>query len=161
VSAPPQQSYPVPVLLGTPNWNGYCEATGQGPVTLVTADYGYGWHCTKATTLGDDANAVCAWTFNQPASQTTNSITNFYDPNSWDCWAGGTEIKAPDWNGYCLAHGLGKAVLTQSNAYGWYCANSGNGLSDNAVCEWTNGASTLVVGRFENFYDSSSWQCWV
>ena len=29
------------------------------------------------------------------------------------------------------------------------------------VCAWTTGASTLVVGRFQNFYDPNTWQCWV
>jgi serine/threonine protein kinase len=161
VSAPPRRSYAVPALLGVPNWNGYCEETGQGPVTLVTADNAYGWHCTNATSLGDDANAVCAWTYKLSTSQVTNSVTNFYDPNTWKCWAATQELSAPDWNGYCQAQGLGTAVKTQNNAYGWYCAKSGNGLDAGTVCAWTNAASTLVIGRFQNFYDASTWQCWV
>jgi hypothetical protein len=161
VSAPPQRSYAVPVLLGAPNWNGYCEATGQGPVTLVSADYAYGWHCTNVTSLGDDANAVCAWTFNSPPTQTTNTVTNFYDANSWQCWSASTELTAPDWNGYCEAQGLGTVVQKQNNAYGWYCTKSGNGLDAGTVCAWTNGASTLVIGRFQDFYDPNTWQCWV
>ena len=42
----------------------------------------------------------------------------------------------------------------QNNASGWYCAESGNGLDAGTVCAWTNGASTLVVGRFQDFYDA-------
>jgi serine/threonine protein kinase len=162
-SAPAHQPYPVPALLGTPDWNGYCQATGQGPVTLVTANHAYGWHCTKATTLGDDANAVCAWTFNRPLNQTTNTVTNFYDPNSWQCWSASMQLSAPDWNGYCQATGQGPVTLvTADNAYGWHCTKATTlGDDARAVCAWTNGASTPVVARFQSFYDPNTWQCWV
>jgi hypothetical protein len=52
----------APTLFGAPDFAGYCQATGQGGVRL-NANNAYGWQCTAASSLGDDATAVCAWTF--------------------------------------------------------------------------------------------------
>jgi hypothetical protein len=152
---------PTPTLLGKPDFNGYCQATGQGSVTLVAADRAYGWHCAQATSTGDDANAVCAWTYRLSASEVTNSVTNFNDPYSWQCWRAHRQVSAPSWNGYCAMKGWGGAYLSGNDAYGWHCTGSSSGLDAGAVCGWTNNASSLVVGRFQDFYDPSSWQCWV
>jgi hypothetical protein len=152
---------PVPTLLGAPDFNGYCQATGQGPVHLVSTWYAYGWWCTKPTSTGDDAGAVCSWTFRLPLDEVTNTLTNFYDPGTWQCWRAHRQLAAPDWNGYCAAQGWGQAQLTQQTAYGWHCSGNGAGLDDNTVCEWTNHASSLVLGRFQNFSDPRSWQCWI
>jgi hypothetical protein len=72
--------------LGAPNFDGYCQATSQGAVTLVS-DNAYGWHCSADNGTGDDANAVCAWTYGLATGQVTNQFQDFYDPNSWKCWA--------------------------------------------------------------------------
>jgi hypothetical protein len=79
------QCWRVTRELGAPNFNGYCEVTGQGPARLVSGN-AYGWHCKANNGTGDDANAVCAWTYGYSTSQVTNLFQNFYDPNSWQCW---------------------------------------------------------------------------
>jgi hypothetical protein len=153
---------PVPVLLGAPDFNRYCQAHGEGSAWVDSAAYGYGWRCTHATSLGDEAQATCLWTYHLPPSEVTNTLADFYDPNSWQCWRAHRQVAPPDWSGYCASKGWGMAQLTPARyAYGWHCTRSGNGLSDVAVCEWTNHAQSLVLGRFQDFYDPNSWQCWV
>jgi hypothetical protein len=127
-------------------------------VTLVSAYYAYGWHCTSPTSTGDDAEAVCEWTYNLSASQVTNRVTDFYNPSTWQCWRITRQVSPPDWNGYCQATGHGAVSLTSNDAYGWHCAD-GSGIDIDAACEWTNG-TTPEVGRFQDFYDPRSWQCW-
>jgi serine/threonine protein kinase/transcriptional regulator with XRE-family HTH domain len=158
-AAPAPQPAPQPAtLLGAPDFNGYCQATGQGPVQLISADYAYGWRCSADNGIGDDAEAVCEWTDQLPASQVTNRVQDFYDPHSWQCWRITSQLGPPDWNGYCQATGHGAASLTSNNAYGWHCAD-GSGIDANAACEWTNGTS-VMISRFQSFYDPRSWQCW-
>jgi hypothetical protein len=102
------------------------------------------------------------WTYNLPPSEVTNTLTDFYDPNSWQCWRAHRQLAPPDWNGYCASKGWGMAQLTATQyAYGWHCTGSRTSLRDVAVCEWTNHAQSLVLGRFQDFYDPNSWQCWV
>ena len=78
------QCWRVSRELGAPDFNGYCRATRQGAVQL-TSDDAYGWHCADGA--GIDGNAVCAWTYGRNPEQVTNRFEDFYDPNSWQCWA--------------------------------------------------------------------------
>jgi hypothetical protein len=80
------QCWRVSRELGVPDFNGYCVVTGQSSVQLKASN-AYGWRCPADDGTGDDANAVCAWTYRYPASQVTNRFTDFNDPNSWQCWA--------------------------------------------------------------------------
>jgi transcriptional regulator with XRE-family HTH domain len=81
------QCWRVSRELGAPDFNGYCVVTGQGAVQLISSSNAYGWHCSHDNGTGDDANAVCAWTYGYSTSQVTNRFTDFYDPDSWQCWA--------------------------------------------------------------------------
>jgi hypothetical protein len=72
--------------LGAPDFGGYCQATKQGSVELVS-DNAYGWHCSADNGTGDDANAVCSWTYGYSTSKLTNRFQNFNDPYSWQCLA--------------------------------------------------------------------------
>lgn len=80
------QCWRITTELGMPDFNGYCSATGQGTARLVSQN-AYGWRCSADNGTGDDANAVCAWTYRYSSSRVTNRFQDFYDPNSWQCWA--------------------------------------------------------------------------
>jgi hypothetical protein len=160
-SAPPARSGPDPVrpaLLGAPAFDAYCQVTGQGTVQLVSAN-AYGWHCSADNGIGDDATAVCAWTYHRPVSGVASSVPDFYDPHTWQCWSVTRQIQPPDFSGYCLAAGHGAVQLSSPDAYGWHCAD-GSGIDAGLACEWTNRSTPVMVARFQNFYDSQSWQCW-
>lgn len=147
----------TPALLGAPDFNGYCLATGQGPVQLIRND-GYGWHCSADNGTGDDVNAVCAWTFH--TSQITNRIADFSNPNSWQCWRATHKLGPLDFNAYCRALGYpGATYIDGRDAYGWYCTNSGNGLDAQDACRRLY-RSNPPISRFQNFYDQNSWECW-
>lgn len=151
----------TPFLLGAPNFGGYCQHTRQGDVALLAAYHAYGWHCVADNGKGDDAEAVCAWTFHLPPSQVTNTVQDFNDPYTWQCWRVTRELSAPDWTGYCQYNGHGAAQLTgndASDAYGWRCSD-GTAVSATAACEWTN-HTTPLVSRFQDFWDPETWQCW-
>lgn len=153
----PQNTTVTPKLLGAPNFNGYCQATGQGSVTL-TANNAYGWHCANDNGTGDDAEAVCKWTFN--TTKVTNRVANFNDPNSWQCWRANRELGALDFNVYCRSLGFsGAYTVPARNAYGWYCTGSTAALDSQAACAAQYG-NQPPISRFQNFYDLNSWQCW-
>jgi hypothetical protein len=155
--APPAGATVTPALLGTPDWNGYCQATGQGSVQLVS-DNAYGWHCSADNGTGDDANAVCAWTFH--TSTITNRVSDFNDPNSWQCWRASRELGPVNFTAYCQAIGYPSAYyVSGQNAYGWFCTNDPNSLDLQDACQRLYG-STPPISRFQNFYDQNSWQCW-
>jgi hypothetical protein len=152
---------PVPAPLGPPDLTGYCQTIGEGTATLKGADAS-GWRCTEGTApLVENINAVCAWSYGVNSSQVTTTIRNYYSANTWNCWQVHRQLRPPDWNGYCEAHGWGSEILTSDNAYGLFCSAYGYGLDVDTVCEWTNHANSLVVGRFSDFSDPRSWQCWV
>ncbi|MFG3208030.1 serine/threonine-protein kinase [Streptomyces sp. NPDC048192] len=149
----------APRLLGTPDFDGYCRATGQGPVRL-TANNAYGWRCSADNGTGDDAEAVCAWTYHTSTDQVTNRVTDFNDPHTWQCWHATRELGPLDFNAYCTATGHPGATYTSGRyAYGWYCTGSSTAIDTQAACQ-TIYHSTPPVSRFQNFYDKDSWQCW-
>jgi hypothetical protein len=150
---PARASRPAtPTLLGAPDFDGYCRHTRQGSVRLIGADHAYGWRCSAATSTGDDAEAVCAWTYYLPASEVTNTVRDFYNPRTWQCWRVTRQLRPPDWTRYCQVTGHGPATLaSQDDAYGWHCAD-GSGIDADAACAWTNRASSSV-SRFQDFYD--------
>jgi hypothetical protein len=144
-------------LLGPPNFSGYCHATGQGDVRL-TVNNAYGWRCTAASDVGDDAGAVCAWTFQ--TSRVTSRVANFDDPFSWQCWRVTHRLGPLDFAAYCTRIGHpGVTYLAGHNAYGWHCAGSGGGIDTQRACA-TQYDRSPVVSRFANFYDKDSWECW-
>jgi hypothetical protein len=148
-----------PRLLGAPDFDGYCRATGQGGAHLV-AENAYGWRCTSATSTGDDAEAVCAWTFQTTTDQVTNRVTDFNNPDTWQCWHATQELGALNFDTYCQDIGYpGAYYVPGRNAYGWYCTNDPNALDTQDACLKLYGSSP-PISRFQDFYDQNSWQCW-
>ena len=153
----PQLTGGASAQLGSPNFDGYCQATGQGSVQLV-ANNAYGWRCSGDNGTGDDAEAVCQWTFG--TTQIANRVANFNDPHSWQCWASTGELGTLDWNAYCQDKGWGDAVDSgTNNAYTWTCSGNSNALDSQDAC-LTLYRSNPSISRFQNFYDKNSWQCW-
>nr|WP_079063201.1 serine/threonine-protein kinase [Peterkaempfera griseoplana] len=149
----------APRLLGAPDFDGYCRATGQGQVEL-TAQNAYGWHCSADSGKGDDVEAVCAWTFTVSPSQVTNRVSDFNTPDTWQCWRATRELGPLDFDAYCRATGhSGAFYIPGRSAYGWYCRGSSDGIDTQAACQTLYG-STPPISRFEDFYDQNSWQCW-
>ncbi|MEU5599242.1 serine/threonine-protein kinase [Streptomyces sp. NPDC020298] len=149
----------TPHLLGAPDFDGYCRATGQGAAKLV-ANNAYGWHCSADNGTGDDAEAVCAWTYNTPTTQVTNRVADFNNPHTWQCWHATRELGPLDFNAYCTATGHPGATYTSGRyAYGWYCTSTSTGIDTQAACQALYHSSP-PVSRFQNFYDKNSWQCW-
>lgn len=147
----------LPRLLGQPDFNGYCQATGQSSAYLTRTD-AYGWTCSAATSTGDDAQAVCAWTYH--TTRVTNRIVNFNDPHSWQCWAANGELGPIDWNTYCRDQGWGQAVDTGAdNVYTWSCTATSTALDAQDACRVLYG-SAQPISRFQDYYDKNSWQCW-
>lgn len=68
-----------------------------GGATLLAAYHAYGWHCVADNGKGDDAEAVCAWTFHLPSSQVTNTVQDFNDPYTWQCWRVTRELSTRVW----------------------------------------------------------------
>jgi hypothetical protein len=152
-------SLPVPALLGPPDFNGYCVATGQGQVSLIDSAYAYGWHCMHHDATGDPANVVCGMDYHLPVSDIAVTF-DYYNPYSWECWRADRQLSPPDWAGYCAAKGWGKAALNATfYAYGWYCTGTRSSPDINTLCEWTNHTTSLVIAS-EDFADPHSWQCW-
>jgi hypothetical protein len=142
-------------LLGAPDFDGYCQATGQGRVQLVAAN-AYGWHCSADNGLGDDAQAVCAWTYR--TSGVTNRVADFHDPNTWQCWRARHRLGPINFNAYCVDTGH-PGARGGADAYGWYCLNDSRGIDTQDACRRLYG-STVPISRFQNFYDKNSWECW-
>jgi hypothetical protein len=151
---------PAAEQLGAPDFNGYCQATGQGSVSLVN-NTAYGWACSANNGTGDDAQAVCVWTYG--SSYMTNRIGNFNDPNSWQCWRSmHGELGSLNWNTYCQDLGYsGAQDVGLNDAYTWTCANSGGvALDSQSACSALYPGYSPPISRFQNFYDKNSWQCW-
>jgi hypothetical protein len=147
----------TPTQLGKPNFDGYCQATGQGSVQLV-ANNAYGWKCSGDNGTGDGAESVCQWTYG--TNQVANRIANFNDPYSWQCWASSGELGPLDWNTYCQDKGWGSAVDNgTNNAYTWTCSGSSGALDSQDAC-LTLYDRNPPISRFQNFGDKNSWQCW-
>ncbi|WP_344056689.1 hypothetical protein, partial [Microbispora corallina] len=144
-------------LLGAPDWDGYCRATGQGTARLTGAD-AYGWRCAGQNATGNGAAAVCAWTYH--SAQVADRVADFFDPRSWQCWHATRRLGALDFSAYCRARGrTGARYVSGRGAYGWYCAGETFGIDTQAACRWQYGADP-PVSRFQDFYDKDSWQCW-
>lgn len=151
----------VPVQLKNPDFNGYCQATGQGSGYIDPAEYNaYGWRCSSANpAIGDDAQAVCVWS-NGGTTKITNRIADFSDPNSWQCWASNGELGPLNWNAYCQDEGLGQARDNgKNNVYTWTCTDSDNLLDSQNACLVLY-RSSPPISRFQNYGDPNSWQCW-
>ncbi|WP_163513657.1 serine/threonine-protein kinase [Fodinicola acaciae] len=159
-SPPPSSSPPARVAvvqLGAPDFDGYCRATGQGAVKLV-ANNAYGWRCSTDNGTGDDAQAVCAWTYH--SRHLTNRVADFSDPHSWQCWQANGKLGRLDFSAYCRATGHSGATYVQGrDAYGWYCANASDGIDGQSACRLTYHNSS-AISRFQDFYDKDSWECW-
>jgi hypothetical protein len=147
----------TPVLLGRPDWAGYCAATGQGQL-LQIYDNAYGWRCTADNGMGNDANDVCAWTYK--SDQVTNRVEDFNNPHSWQCWRATRLLGLLDFDAYCKKLGHSGARYVQGlGAYGWFCTGSGGGIDTQDACRRLYGVDP-PVSRFQNFYDGTTWQCW-
>jgi hypothetical protein len=144
-------------LLGKPDFDGYCQVTGQGHARLV-ADNAYGWRCAADNGTGDAIQAVCAWTYH--TSTITNRVGDFNNPDTWQCWRANRRLGSLNFNTYCLDTGhSGTFFVDGANAYGWYCANDGNTIDTQAACRRLYGGGP-AISRFANFYDKNSWECW-
>jgi hypothetical protein len=152
----------TPALLGAPDFAGYCRATGQGTVHLVAAN-AYGWRCSADNGTGDDAQAVCSWTYH--TQRITNRVTNFNDPTSWQCWRATRRLGTIDFTAYCVATGHPSARMIVAgqasavDAYSWYCVDDNNGIDTQDACRQLY-HSAQPISRFQNFYDANSWECW-
>jgi hypothetical protein len=163
-SVPPSRSPASPsrpralavTALGAPDFGGYCQATGQGSVHLV-ADNAYGWRCAADNGTGDDAQAVCAWTFH--TTHLTNRVADFNDPTSWQCWQTNGELGPLDFAAYCRQAGRPGAAATGTTAYAWSCAGDPGGIDTQAACRQLYHVP-VAVSRFQNYYDRTTWQCW-
>jgi hypothetical protein len=141
-------------LLGPPDFDGYCRSTGQGPVSLVTTN-AYGWRCTTDNGTGDDAQAVCVWTYH--TTNVTNRVADFNNPRSWQCWRVSQRLGAVNFTAYCTEAGYSGANHDASaQAYGWYCTGSLKPITSRR-CLY---GSTTAISRFQNFYDKNSCECW-
>jgi hypothetical protein len=158
VRTSPSTAGPVTVrLLGAPDFAGYCAATGQGALRLVTDD-AYGWRCASDNGTGDDAQAVCEWTFH--SEKITNRVADFTDPDSWQCWRANRRLGSIDFAAYCRQTGHpGVSYLNGRYAYGWYCTGTAAGIDAQDACRRLFGTPS-PVSRFQNFYDRNSWECW-
>ncbi len=131
-SAPPGRSYAVPALLGAPNWNGYCEETGQGPVTLEP----------QTTLMAGTARAprASATTPTRSAPGPTGCLparsrVRSRTSTTLERGSAGRPTKNsahPTGTGTARRTAWGRRSL-QNNAYGWYRAESGNGLDAGTV----------------------------
>jgi hypothetical protein len=147
-----------PVQVRSPDFNGFCEANGEGPVALVAADEAYGWRCTQPNSIGDNATDVCQWT-NQSGA-VIDTLPDYDDPNSWQCWTTSGELGPIDWNTYCADKGWGTAVDTgQNDAYTWTCSATDAGLDAQDACDVLY-STTTAIARFQDYFDENSWQCW-
>jgi len=71
-------------------------------------------------------------------------------------------LGVPNIAGYCQHIGMGTAVTTANNAYGWHCSlNTALTLSIQNACGWTFGLSAgAVINVSTDFNSLNSWQCW-
>jgi hypothetical protein len=71
-------------------------------------------------------------------------------------------LGAPNFDGYCQHIGLGTAVVTANNAYGWHCTgNTGLVVSVQDACAWSYGlAASKVINVTTDYNSADSWQCW-
>jgi hypothetical protein len=71
---------PGPVLLGTPDFDGYCRMARLGGARVVPGNP-FSWACT-APGAAPDPQAVCAWTY---WTHATSRLADLRDPYSWQC----------------------------------------------------------------------------
>lgn len=144
-------------LLGAPDFAGYCAATGQGRARLATND-AYGWRCTSDDGTGDDAQAVCAWTYH--TQKITNRVADFNNPDSWQCWRANRRLGSIDFAEYCRqTRNSGVYYVDGRYAYGWFCTDAAGGIDAQDACRRLYDTPT-PVSRFTNFYDKNPWECW-
>jgi hypothetical protein len=156
-SPTPQSATTAVALLGPPDFDGYCRSTGQGGVRLVSGD-AYGWRCVADNGTGDNAQAVCTWTYH--AANVTNRVADFNNPSTWQCWRVTRKLGPLDFAAYCRSTGHSGAYnIANRYAYGWYCTDDPRGIDATDACRRLYGVAK-PVSRFQNFYDKSSWECW-
>jgi hypothetical protein len=70
--------------LGAVDFAAYCEKKGHPGASYVDGAYAYGWYCTGAGG-GIDTQDACRRLYGTrtPVSR----FSDFYDKNSWECWA--------------------------------------------------------------------------
>ena len=154
----PKPAAPItPHNLGAPNFDGYCQHIGWGSA-VMTASNAYGWHCSSNPSLVFSMQGACAWTFGVSLGTVINVSTDYYSPNSWQCWRTNGVLGQLNIPAYCNDAGLGAAKLTAANAYGWSCTGQ-SAVDTDAACQFVfhNGNA---FSRFAVFADPYSWQCW-
>jgi hypothetical protein len=147
----------TPFNLGKPNFDGYCAHIGWG-TAITTASNAYGWHCSLNPSLVLSVRGACAWTYNLSASMVIHVSTDYYSPDSWQCWRTNGLLGQLNISAYCVNAGLGAAKLNAANAYGWICTGAG-AINPDAACQFVYHRSTAFA-RFAVFADPYSWQCW-
>lgn len=150
----------TPMRLNDPNFNGFCQATGQGIAYVnPSSDNAYGWRCSAENATGDDPEAVCIWS-NGGTTKITDRIADFGNPSSWECWASNGELGPLNWNTYCRDLGHGQARSNGlNNVYMWTCSGFSGVLDAQDACQMLYGSSP-PISRYQNYYDPNSWQCW-
>src|SRR5262249_38256126 len=74
------------------------------------------------TRYGAGPRAVCRWTFG--TARAIDVITDFYDPDSWQCWQVSRELGRLDFAAYCRETGHADALLVRQDPHGGYCTDS-------------------------------------
>jgi hypothetical protein len=155
---PKPKSGPVtPFNLGKPNFGGYCAHIGWGSA-ITTASNAYGWHCSLNSSLVLSVRGACAWTYHLGASMVIHVSTDYYSPDSWQCWRTNGVLGQLNIGTYCVNAGLGAAKLNAGNAYGWTCTGVG-AINPDVACQFVYHRNTAFA-RFAVFADPYSWQCW-
>jgi hypothetical protein len=151
-----------PQQFGGLDLGAYCRSIGYSDAVL-TGSTAYDWHCVAGDGSRHDLTfeAACRWTYGADA---VDRIGSFKDPVSVGCWRVTATVITPAINDYCVSTGHSAAALLGTTAYDWHCVNYSRvdpvyfDVSLPAVCQYTVGNSA-TVDRFNNFYDSRSWQC--
>jgi hypothetical protein len=151
-----------PQQLGGLDLGAYCRSIGAADAVL-TGSTAYDWHCAGPDgKLGDlTFAAACRWTY--ATGEAVDRIGDFRDPTSVSCWRVTAAVVAPDFTDYCTSTGHSAAALLGTTAYDWHCVSYNRSgptyydVSLPAVCAYTVGRAT--IDRFNDYYDSASWEC--
>jgi hypothetical protein len=76
------QCWRITRRLGALNFDAYCQSTTHSGASYVDGHDAYGWFCAGA---GIDTQRACSSQYQVPVA--VSRFRNFYDKNSWECWA--------------------------------------------------------------------------
>ncbi|MBP2326684.1 nitroimidazol reductase NimA-like FMN-containing flavoprotein (pyridoxamine 5'-phosphate oxidase superfamily) [Kibdelosporangium banguiense] len=137
----------------------YCRSTGNISATTVGST-AYDWRCVtpQGQLVPISMTDVCRV---QRGADTIDRTYNFFSTGSWECWRTGGNLGGLDLNRHCRSTGNLSATTVGSTAYDWRCVTPQGQLvpiSMTNACQTQRGINS--IDRFNNFYNSSSWECW-